>query len=139
MILLRNLDPLQGLCNGTRLRVVRIQSRVLECEILAARFAGTVVWIPRIHLLSPSESIVGVEFRRTQFPVRLAFVMTINKSQGQSLKHIGLDLSTEVFSHGQLYVAVSRVTDGRNVRLVVPESAPESGNIKNVVYHEIFR
>ena len=139
MILLRNLDPLQGLCNGTRLRVVRIQSRVLECEILAGRTASRLVWIPRIHLLSPSESTVGVEFRRTQFPVRLAFAMTINKSQGQSFKHVGLDLSTEVFSHGQLYVGVSRVTDGRNVRLVVPESARESGKVKNVVYHEIFR
>ena len=69
----------------------------------------------------------------------LAFAMTINKSQGQSFKHVGLDLSTEVFSHGQLYVGVSRVTDGRNVRLVVPESARESGKVKNVVYHEIFR
>jgi len=34
--------------------------------------------------------------------------MTINKSQGQSVEHVGVDLRTPVFSHGQLYVALSR-------------------------------
>ncbi|KIJ05188.1 hypothetical protein PAXINDRAFT_93785 [Paxillus involutus ATCC 200175] len=49
-----------------------------------------------------------IPLRRRQFPVRLAFCMTINKSQGQSVQYVGLDLRTPVFSHGQLYVALSR-------------------------------
>ena len=49
------------------------------------------------------------EFKRLQFPIRLAFAMTINKSQGQSLKVCGLNLEHSCFSHGQLYVACSRV------------------------------
>ena len=39
--------------------------------------------------------------------VRLA--ITINKAQGQSLEKCGIDLNTDCFSHGQLYVACSRV------------------------------
>ncbi|KAI8568768.1 hypothetical protein RHMOL_Rhmol02G0225800 [Rhododendron molle] len=47
---------------------------------------------------------------RRQFSVRLAYAMTINKSQGQSIKFIGVHLCTPIFSNGQLYVALSRCT-----------------------------
>jgi ATP-dependent DNA helicase PIF1 len=49
------------------------------------------------------------EFKHLQFPVRLAFAMTLNKAQGQSLQKCGLNLENLCFSHGQLYVASSRV------------------------------
>ena len=52
---------------------------------------------------------VPIEFKRTQFPIRLAFAMTINKSQGQTLSVCALDLETPCFYHGQLYVTCSRV------------------------------
>ncbi|KAG5562049.1 hypothetical protein RHGRI_004931 [Rhododendron griersonianum] len=45
---------------------------------------------------------------RRQFSIRLPYAMTINKSQGQSIKFVGVDLHTTMFSHGQLYVALSR-------------------------------
>ena len=44
--------------------------------------------------------------------------MTINKSQGQSLQHVGLCLYPEVFAHGQLYVALSRVTSKNGLAIV---------------------
>ena len=108
VILLRNLSPSTGMCNGTRLRVVRISQRVIECEILAGKHAGNMVFIPRIPLASSSTADLPFDFQRTQFPLRLAFAMTINKAQGQTLKHVGLCLTEPVFTHGQLYVAVSR-------------------------------
>ncbi|KAJ7673893.1 hypothetical protein DFH06DRAFT_1173459 [Mycena polygramma] len=53
-------------------------------------------------------SVLLVENTCRQFPVHLAFSMTINKSQGQSVDNIGLDLRTDVFAHGQLYVALEQ-------------------------------
>ena len=66
--------------------------------------------------------------------------MTINKAQGQTLNHVGLCLTEPVFTHGQLYVALSIVTDGANLRMIVPdtEEARQQGKIKNVVYSEVF-
>ena len=140
VILLRNLSPSTGLCNGTRLRVARISHRVVECEILGGKHAGNMVIIPRVPLSPSSTADLPFEFRRTQFPLRLAFAMTINKAQGQTLKYVGLCLTEPVFTHGQLYVALSRVTDAANLRMIVPdtESAHTEGKIKNVVYTEVF-
>jgi hypothetical protein len=140
VILLRNLSPSTGLCNGTRLKIIRISQRVIECEILAGKHAGNTVFIPRIPLASSSTSDLPFDFQRTQFPLRLAFAMTINKAQGQTLRHVGLDLRQPVFTHGQLYVALSRVTDAANLKIIVPDTpeARREGKLKNVVYKEVF-
>jgi hypothetical protein len=140
VILLRNLSPSTGMCNGTHLRIVQISQRVIECEILAGKHAGNMVFIPRIPLASSSTSDLPFDFQRTQFPLRLAFAMTINKAQGQTLRHVGLCLTEPVFTHGQLYVALSRVTEAANLRIIVPDTpeASREGKIKNVVYSEVF-
>ncbi|KAG5536158.1 hypothetical protein RHGRI_023821 [Rhododendron griersonianum] len=69
---------------------------------------------------------------RRQFPVRLAYAMTINKSQGQSVKIVGVDLRTPVFSHGQLYVALSRCTSGEHTSVLLSSDA--SNSTTNIVY-----
>ena len=101
---------------------------------------GNMVIIPQIPLSPSSTADLPFEFRRTQFPLRLAFAMTITKSQGQTLRYVGLCLTEPVFTHGQLYVALSRVTDGANLQMIVPdtEEACKEGKIKNVVYSEVF-
>jgi len=98
VMLLRNLDALKGLCNGTRLRVLVIRRRVLKCRIMSGdrRFAGKVVFIPQITLSLAAEDLL-IPLRRRQFPIRLAFAMTVNKSQGQSLRNVGLDFRKSVF------------------------------------------
>jgi ATP-dependent exoDNAse (exonuclease V) alpha subunit len=63
--------------------------------------------------------------------------MMINKSQGQSVKHVGLDLRSPVFTHGQFYVAVSRVTSQENIKAIWDEKEAE-GKTKNIVYDEVL-
>ncbi|KAG5543980.1 hypothetical protein RHGRI_016660 [Rhododendron griersonianum] len=72
---------------------------------------------------------------RRQFPVRLAYAMTINKSQGQSVKFVGVDLRTPVFSHGQLYVALSCTSFDR-ITVLLPEE--ETDSTTNIVYPEVL-
>lgn len=125
IISLRNINQ-PRLCNGTRLAVKRLMNNVINATILNGKFKGEDVLIPRIPLISTD---VPFEFKRLQFPVRLAFAMTINKSQGQSLEVCGLNLEHPCFSHGQLYVACSRV--GKPSSLFVYAA---NGKTKNIVY-----
>ena len=138
VMLLRNLDPSIGLCNGTRLIVMEIGERVLKCRIISGdrKFAGNIVFIPRISL-TPSAENLPIPLRRHQFPVRLAFCMTINKSQGQSVKGVGLDLRSPVFSHGQLYVALSRCTSANRMKVLLNEQNVDR-RTANIVYREIL-
>jgi len=101
VILLRNLDLGEGLCNGTRMVILNVRKKMLQCRIISKdrRFRDKVVLIPRIRL-SPNAKTLPVPLKRLQFPVRLAFAMTINKSQEQSVEHVGINLQTSVFSHG---------------------------------------
>jgi len=134
LMLLRNMDQINGLCNGTRMVLIDIKSRVLQCRILGGKHAGNVVFIPRITL-QPSNEDLPITLTRRQFPVRLAFSMTINKSQGQSLHHVGIDLRKPVFSHGQLYVALSRCTSKNRIKVLLSEGS-NTTKVTNVVYPE---
>jgi ATP-dependent DNA helicase PIF1 len=125
IMLLRNLDA-PRLCNGTRLCVKSLMLHVIEATILTGCAKGEDVFIPRIPMV-PTD--MPFEFKRLQFPVRLAFAMSINKAQGQSLKVAGINLETPCFSHGQLYVACSRVGTGKNLYVFAPDA-----KTKNIVY-----
>ncbi|XP_010484906.1 PREDICTED: ATP-dependent DNA helicase PIF1-like [Camelina sativa] len=136
IMLIRNLNQKEGLCNGTKLIVTRLGTRVIEAEILTGTAVGNKVVIPRI-ILSPPDQKWPFKLKRRQFPLRLSYAMTINKTQGQSMEKVGLYLIKPVFSHEQLYVALSRVTSEGGLKVLNMEEEA-TNTLKNIVYKEVF-
>ena len=63
--------------------------------------------------------------------------MTINEAQGQSIINVGIDLRNPVFSHGQLYVALSCCTSSDRIKVVFPEDS-HTTHTSNIVYTEVL-
>jgi len=126
---------------------------VVEIELLSEEYRGKRIFIPRI-IHTPSEAQLPFRLERRQFPLRVCFAMSINKSQGQSVKYVGLNMKVScdifcdvqsvtdimkvpVFTHGQFYVAVSRVKSVDNIKVIWDEKLG-NGVCKNVVYSEVL-
>ncbi|KAL3813169.1 hypothetical protein ACJIZ3_014437 [Penstemon smallii] len=141
IMLLRNLNPIQGLCNGTRLISKELADTFIGAKIAIGDFKGTYVFIPRIPIESSDKLKCPIPFKRMQFPVHPCFAMTINKAQGQTLDFVGIYLKEPVFSHGQLYVALSRAKSGAGVKILIHPDSKATAHIdytKNMVYGEVF-
>ena len=139
VMLLRNLHTEGGLCNGTRLVVRQIHAHFIECDTL---IGSRRVFIPKI-CMRPSNTTLPFQLCRTQFPLRLAYCMTINKSQGQTLERVGVYLERPVFGHGQLYVACSRTKsfDRLSVQIVSGvNQGVQNGHAytKNIIYPQLI-
>ena len=113
--------------------------RVIEAIIITGPDTGQRCFIPRIPLTSPASARLPFQLRRLQFPVRLGFAMSINKSQGQSLATVGLYLITPVFTHGQLYVALSRARHHDHIHVLLDDTEGIHCHVtKNIVYGEVL-
>lgn len=134
-MLLRNLCPQEGLCNGTRMVVTTLRTHCIEACLLGGDFDRQLRVLPRVKL-SATDSSLGISLSRKQFPVRLCFAMTINKSQGQSFHTVGLDLRTPVFTHGQFYVGVSRTSSVEGLSILLPKGGVSE--TLSVTYPEVL-
>ena len=136
IILLRNLDPSDDMCNGTRLVVTQMSPYILQARIILGANVGEKNVGPKAIFKS---------FRQyNSFQILKEavsnFSILYNDSQGQSLKHVGIFLPRPVFSHGQLYVAISRVTTRKGLKIMIQdEDEAESNKVTNVVYKEAFQ
>ena len=138
LILLRNICPSEGLCNGTRLILRRVHGSILlEATIANGQHAGKVALIPRMSL-EPTDTTLPYKWQRRQFPVRVAFAMTINKAQGQTFNRVGVWLRDSVFTHGQLYVAASRVGHPERIKFSIQPDLQGRFITRNVVYREVL-
>ncbi|CAN1842064.1 ATP-dependent DNA helicase PIF1 [Linum perenne] len=138
IILLRNIDQSAGLCNRTRMVVKLLGQWFIEAQIISGSNLGESIFLPRMTLTTEYSSL-NIVLSRRQYPIAICFAMTINKSQGQTLQQVGLCLQHQVFSHGQLYVALSRVTTRSGLKIL---SCDSDGNhlktMQNIVYKEIL-
>ena len=133
VMLLRNMNPNAGLCNGTRMLITQMGEKVLKCKLLTGERKGKEVLIPKITLTS-GEGDFPFKLYRKQFPVKVCYAMTVNKSQGQTIEFVGIDFTDPIFTHGQAYVAFSRVKSWNCIKVA---SKPEKKNkIQNVVWPE---
>ena len=115
VMFLRNLNFAQGIVNGAKGIVRRISRYRLVVELLNKD--NTMVSVPRITF-NVHVGRKGLTFQRLQFPVTVAYAMTIHKSQGQTLDRVGIDLRTPLFDHGMLYVALSRARSEDDILLL---------------------
>ncbi|WOH01927.1 hypothetical protein DCAR_0521313 [Daucus carota subsp. sativus] len=130
---LKNLNQTLGLCNGTRMIITKCLKFCVECEVICGSFAGTRHFIPRMELC-PSDTRMPYKLIRKQMPLQICYAMTINKAQGQSLETVGLFLPKAVFTHGQFYVAISRVTSPHGLRIFIDDDSGQPTNVtQNVV------
>ncbi|XP_074293672.1 uncharacterized protein LOC141620793 [Silene latifolia] len=141
VILLRNILPSYGLCNGTRLLCKRFTPNLIECVITTGHHKGEHVFIPRIKMRPSSSANYPFQFQRNQFPLKLSFAMTINKSQGQTLSQVAVYLPKPCFSHGQLYVALSRARTSKQVTVMSTnrQDLTTDCRVKNVVSFTVLR
>ena len=120
-IIVRNMNVNDGISNNSRVRIIRI---CIEKYILVELLDGSEdrFYIPRIKFQFKVNRGYSFEMCRVQYPLRRAYAMTFNKSQGQTLKKVVLDLRGNSFAHGLLYVGFSRVTNYNNIAIYVNEN-----------------
>jgi len=134
VMLLRNLNATSGLCNGAHLIFWRPARRWIVTQIIGGAHARNIINISCIMTTS-NRLKWPFTLQKCQIPLQLAFAMTINKAQGQTMKTVDIYLVEPIFTHGQLYVALSRTTRVNDVFVFCSNGRTTT----NVVYMELLQ
>jgi ATP-dependent DNA helicase PIF1 len=135
-----------GLANNSQVQVTNVRMHFVEVITMGDN-EGQAVRIPCITFKFRMPHGKSYQLTRRQFLLRLAYAMTYNKSQSQTLSKVLLDITSPLFSHGQLYVALSRVQDYNIIRFYVTEYQLMQSNISstgfmptvdNIVYEVVL-
>lgn len=133
--MLRNFSLDRGLVKNVRAVVTDIGTRLVTIQVLNENGSptGDGILIPRISFTYslPSKHTL----LRRQFPLAPAYATTFNSCQGLTLDRVGIDLTHPVFSHGQLYTALSRIRRCEHARVRL---LPGADSTVNVTYKEIL-
>ena len=138
----RNLKS-HKLASNSRVIIIRIHQYFLNVMTLDEETRRHVM-IPRIRFRFQLKRGSSFHFTRIQFPVRLAYAITINRAQGQTVDYVGLDLTVDCFMHGQLYVALSRVRRFDRIALLIntemvsSDEAASMVSVQNVIYETLI-
>ena len=133
------------LATNTRVKILSISSRVIRARTLDENPRNVI--IPRINFKFKLDFGESYQMMRCQFPIRLAYCMTYNKSQSQTFQQVLLDATGEPFSHGHLYVAMSRIRLSWNLRAFIAkhqlfpnpdDQSTDMSVITNVVYQKVL-
>ena len=139
--IMRNLFKKQGLTNNTRVRIVKINKYSIRVCTINSKYPKFFN-VPRINFKVNLCYGKGYTMTRKQFPLRLAYSMTYNKCQGQELKKCLVDITSPPFTHGHLYVALSRIRISDNIQIFYDNKCIIDPNdnipiITNFVYNSL--
>ena len=139
-MLLINHSVQEGHCNGTRYIVIQATNDYTVLKAITGKSKGAEIALSKHKFCTDPEEWPFM-FSRLQFPVVPCFAITAHKAQGQTLDRVGVALNENVFTHGQLYVILSRVRDPNNIKILRPvdkETREINSEVKNTVYREIL-
>jgi ATP-dependent DNA helicase PIF1 len=134
-MLTRNLDLHRGMVNGAEVQLLMIR----DFSIVVRMASGQQAVLPRINfIIAPEESGLPFTVHRRQYPIIPAYALTVHRVQGQTLRFVGLYFRGDVFCHGMLYTALSRVGSWQAVRVWwaiddKPGASAECCNLRNMV------
>ena len=132
---MQNLSIKKGLVKNKRVIVMATRARYIEVQLLdSGPSGGSTHLIPQIFF-DFRLPYVSYTIRQKQFPLCLAYATTFNSCQGLTFDKVVIDGRCDVFAHGQLYTALSRVCTRGDAWVYLPDARPDVGN---VVYKKLL-